>query len=198
MHHQYTTRTLEWSLLNLLVAVTSQPPAPSSCIDFSVYPGQQAVNCLPFANCSGAKCNMTNLSGYASFIVHKCQDPVTVDLSVVTGDSVFHRRFNQTETVSSDQWPHMQTWVSATLLWLHCACAYVCLVSCLLVRPLTINFKWNISQRWNSQLQHVGMSEGECTMYCVQHQKGHKLKEYCESSSMHPQYRFVCRPLIGW
>ena len=104
-------------------AVTSQPQAPGSCIYF-LYP-QQTVNCLPFANCSGAKCNMTDSRGYASFIVHKCQDPVTIDLSVATEDSVFQRRFNQSETVSSDQGSHMRISISrnATHLYLE-----VCLV----------------------------------------------------------------------
>ena len=97
-------------LLLFFPAVTSQPQAPGSCIYF-LYP-QQAVNCLPFANCSGAKCNMTNSRGYASFIVHKCQDPVTVDLSVVTEDLVFQRQFNQSEIVSSDQGPHMRISIS--------------------------------------------------------------------------------------
>ena len=80
------------------LVVTSQSPAPGSCIHFS-YP-QQAANCLPFANCSGAQCNITYPEGRASFLVHKCQDPVTVDLSVVTGNSVFHRQFNHSESVS--------------------------------------------------------------------------------------------------
>ena len=43
------------------------------------------LSTVSFANCSRTKCNITDLSCYASFIVHKCQDPVTVDLSVVTG-----------------------------------------------------------------------------------------------------------------
>ena len=55
---------------------------------------------------------MTNSRGYASFIVHKCQDPVTVDLSVVTEDLVFQRQFNQSEIVSSDQGLHMRISIS--------------------------------------------------------------------------------------
>ena len=63
---------------------------------------------------------MTDSRGYASFIVHKCQDPVTIDLSVATEDSVFQRRFNQSETVSSDQGSHMHISISrnATHLYL--------------------------------------------------------------------------------
>ena len=79
--------------------VTSQSPAPGSCIHF-LYP-QQATHCLPFANCSGAQCNMTYPRGHASFVVHKCQDPVAVDLNIVTGNSVFHRQFNHSESVSN-------------------------------------------------------------------------------------------------
>ena len=91
------TRWLTMTLFFISV-VTSQSPAPGSCIHFS-YP-QQSANCLPFANCSGAQCNLTSTRGHASFVVHKCQDPVTVDLSVVMGNSIFRRQFNRSESVS--------------------------------------------------------------------------------------------------
>jgi len=76
--------------------VTCQSPTPESCIHYS-YP--QQTNCLSFTNCTGAQCNITYPRGHASFVVHKCQDPVTVDLTVVTQNSNFQQRFDHSETV---------------------------------------------------------------------------------------------------
>ena len=78
-------------------AVTCQSPTPESCIHYS-YP--QQANCLSFANCTGAQCNITHPRGHASFVVHKCQDPVAVDLTVVTQNSNYRRQFNHSEVAN--------------------------------------------------------------------------------------------------
>ena len=84
-----------------VVACQSPAPGPESCIHYS-YP--QQTNCLSFTNCSGAQCNITFPSGHATFVVHNCQDPVTVDLTVVTQNSNFQRMFDHSETVLPGYW----------------------------------------------------------------------------------------------
>jgi len=114
-------------------AVTCQSPTPECCIHYS-YPQLQQINCLSFTNCTGAQCNITYPSGHASFVVHKCQDPVTVDLTVVTQNSNFQRRFNHSEFANiSVYWPLVPVTMSRNATHLHFG------VSCIstLLHPLS-------------------------------------------------------------
>ena len=81
------------------------------------------MNCLTFANCSGAQC--TYQGGHASFIVHKCQDPVTVDLRVVTSWSSFQQRFYHSDVANvSASWSYVDVRMlrNATHLYFQVSC----------------------------------------------------------------------------
>ena len=109
---------------SFLPVVTCQSLAPESCIHYS-YP--QQADCLSFTNCSGAQCNITSPSGHASFVVHKCQDPVAVDLTVVTQNSNFQRMFDHSEHLAnvSAYWSDASVTMSRNATHLHFQVSYV-------------------------------------------------------------------------
>ena len=59
--------------------------------------------CEAFGNCSGLDCR-DSFNDSASFVVTKCQDPVTVDVTISTveslGNILFQQQFEKSATIS--------------------------------------------------------------------------------------------------
>ena len=62
----------------------------------------QDYPCEAYGNCTGLHCQLNDtFPRNASFVVHKCVDPVQVDLNIVTADDTidFHQQFNDSGMV---------------------------------------------------------------------------------------------------
>ncbi len=54
---------------------------------------QNNPSCEAIGNCSGLQCQLQTFSGYSSFTVDKCRDPVAVLLRVVSTDFDFEGEY---------------------------------------------------------------------------------------------------------
>ena len=56
--------------------------------------------CEAFGDCSGLTCQLQYIAGSASFVVTKCQDPVSVDFRINASSIDYQQQFDQSGSVS--------------------------------------------------------------------------------------------------
>ena len=96
-HNFFHSQEYKYYICNSSIIAAMTETCQSLIAASQAYP-----ECEPFGNCTGLQCRLEDISGYASFVVHKCEDPVRVDLNIVGDTFDFHQQFNRSETVDND------------------------------------------------------------------------------------------------